>query len=77
MYINAPHRFRPITIYNGKVPRIKKAKPEEVPEAYRKVKLNTKIKAKLKSYASNICLYFVGITELIRKGIEYERNGKE
>ena len=64
MYIHAPHRFRPITIYNGKIPRIKKAKPEEVPEAYRKVK-----HAKLKHYLSELSLYVIGLKEyFIRKG---------
>lgn len=63
MYIQYTRPMQPITVFKGKVPRVKRAKREEVPEAYRKVKLSTK----LKSCASTICLFFVGITELIRK----------
>lgn len=60
-YIKAPQSTQPITITNGKVPRVKRAKREEVPEAYRKKRIA--YFAKLKPYLSEILLYFVGLTE--------------
>ena len=62
MYIRASYRIQPITVYNGKVPRVKKARPEEVPEAYRKVKY-----AKLKQYLSEAYLYTIGIKSLFER----------
>lgn len=63
MYIKAPYIPKEITITKGKVKRIKSAKWEEVPESYRKKKLEVNI-----PFISNIFLYIIGITEFIRKG---------
>lgn len=64
MYIQAPLKFQPITISKGNIPKIKPAKREEVPEAYRKVRF-----AKTKYYLSEILLYAIGFKEyIIRKG---------
>ena len=65
MYIQAPLTTKPITITKGKVPRIKRAKWHEVPEAYRKkkIKINT-------HFVSDILLYVIGLIEFIRKGVK-------
>lgn len=68
MYIRYTRPMNPIRITKAKVPRVKRAKREEVPEAYRKVKLSTR----LKPYASEISLFFIGIAEFIRKGINHD-----
>jgi hypothetical protein len=75
MYIQAPQPINPITIHKGKVPRVKRAKREEVPEFYRKKRFSSLKRhlAKLSPYLSEILLPIVGLTELIRKGIKYER----
>jgi hypothetical protein len=69
MYIKATYKIQPITVYKGKVPRVKPARPEEIPEAYRKVKY-----AKLKYYLSELFIYAIGLKSLfetiIRKGNE-------
>lgn len=67
MYIQAPRPMQPITIHKGKVPRVKRAKREEVPEFYRKKRFV--YLAKLKPYLSEILLHIMGLAEFIRKGI--------
>ena len=57
-YIQAPQIFQPITITKGKVPKVKRALWEEVPADYRK-----KRPEKLAAFASEILLYFIGLTE--------------
>lgn len=66
-YIQAPSTPHPVTITKGKVPRVKPAKREEVPEFYRKKRFV--YLAKLKPYVSEILLHIIGLTEFIRKGI--------
>jgi hypothetical protein len=76
MYIQAPYIPKAITITKGKVPRVKRAKRNEVPEFYRKKKFAEKIHThldKLKPYLSEILLHIIGIAEFIRKGIKHER----
>ena len=68
MYIRYTRPMNPIRVTKAKIPRVKPAKRDEVPEAYRKVKLSTK----LKPYASEILLHFIGIAEFIRKGINHD-----
>ena len=65
MYIQAPYIPKAINITKGKVKRIKPAKPEEVPEAYRKKKLKVNI-----PYVSDLLLYVMGLIEFIRKGFK-------
>lgn len=76
MYIQAPYIPKAITITKGKVPRVKRAKREEVPEFYRKKKFSSPKRnlAKLNPYLSEILLPIVGLAEFIRKGIKHERN---
>ena len=68
MYIQAPYIHKAITIIKGKVPRVKRAKWHEVPEAYRKKRFSHF--EKLKPYLSEILLRIIGITEFIRKGFK-------
>ena len=70
MYIQYTRPMQPITVFKGKVPRVKRAKREEVPEAYRKKRFVDHINPyfeKLKPYISEILLHIIGIVELIRK----------
>lgn len=70
MYIQYTRPMQHITVYKGKVPRVKPAKREDVPEAYRKEERFIK----LKQYLSEISIFFIGITDFIRKEIKHERN---
>lgn len=66
-YIKEPQPMNPIIVTKGKVPRVKPAKREEVPEFYRKKRFV--YLAKLKPYLSEILLHIMGLAEFIRKGI--------
>lgn len=66
MYIQAPHIIKINTINNGKVPRVKRAKREEVPVGYRKKRFA--IFRPLKPYLSEMLLRIIGLAEFIRKG---------
>lgn len=69
MYIQAPSEQQPITVSKGNVPKVKRAKRDEVPEAYRKVRF-----AKTKYYLSELLIYAIGIKEYLNKFI---RKGNE
>ena len=62
MYIRYSRPMNPITINKGKVPRVKPAKWEEVPEDYRSKKIE-----KRREIMSNILLFFIGLADFIRK----------
>lgn len=64
-YIQAPYITAPIIYIGGKIPRIKPAKRNEVPEFYRK----KRIIDKLEPYLAEILLYVIGFIDLIRKEI--------
>jgi len=68
MYIQAPYIPKVITITKGKVPHVKPAKQNEVPEAYRKKRFVCF--ENLKPDLSEILLCAVGFAEFIRKGIK-------
>lgn len=68
MYIHYTRPMQPITVFKGKVPRVKPAKREEVPEDYRKEERFVK----LKQYLSEISLFFIGTAEFIRKGVNHD-----
>lgn len=62
-YIQAPSEPNPIAIHNGKVFDTKPVSPDDVPVSYRKNRF-----AKSKIFLFELILYYIGFTELMRKG---------